>query len=80
MYFIGKLQSSVAIFSDLDPLIANISITFESYVDQCLVKFSYSQWNYLILAQTNTPNCLEPMERKVVTVKRKYWTIARLFF
>ena len=80
MYFIEKLQSSVAIFCDLDPLIAIISITFEIYVDQCLVKLSYSWWNYLILAQTNTPNCLEAMERKVVIAKRKYWTIPRLFF
>ena len=45
MYFIEKLQSSVAIFGDLDPLIAIISITFEIYVDQFLVKFSYSRWN-----------------------------------
>ena len=75
MYFIEKLKSSVAIFGDLAPLIAIIFITFEIYVDQCLVKFSYSRWSYLILARINTPNCLEAMERKLVIVKRKYWTI-----
>ena len=33
MYFVEKLQSNVAIFGDLGPLIAIISITFEIYVD-----------------------------------------------
>ena len=80
MYFVEKFQSSVAIFGDLCPLITIISITFEIYVDQYLVKYSYSRWNYLILTPINTPNCLEAMERKVVIVKRKYWTIDRLFF
>ena len=75
-----KLQNSVAIFGDLGPLIFIISITFEIYVDQCLVKFSCSRWSYLILARINTPNCLEAMERKVVILKRKYWTIGGLFF
>ena len=80
MYFLEKLQSSVAIFGDLGPLIAIISITFWIYVDQCLIEFSYSRWNFLILARINTPNCLEAMERKLVIVKRKHWTIGGLFF
>ena len=80
MYFIEKLQSRVAIFGNLDPVIAIISITIEIYVDQRLIKFSYSQWNYLILARINTPKCLEAMERKIVIVKRNYYTIGRLFF
>ena len=80
MYFVEKFQSSLATFGDLGPLITIISITFEIYVDQYLVKYSYSWWNYLILTPINTPNCLQAMERKVVIVKRKYWTIGGLFF
>ena len=79
MYVVENFQSRVAIFGDLGPLIAIISISFDIYVDQCLIKFSYSRWNYLILARINTPNSLEAMERKVVIVKRKYWTIGGLF-
>ena len=80
MYFVEKFQSSLATFGDLGPLITISSITFEIYVDQYLVKYSYSRWNYLILTPINTPNFLEAMERKVVIVKRKYWTIGGLFF
>ena len=80
MYFLEKLQSSVAIFGDLDPVLAIIFITIEIYVDQCLIKFSYSRWSYLILARINTPNCLEAMERKLVIVKRNYHTIGRPLF
>ena len=53
IYFVEKLQRSIAVFGDWGPLRAIISITFEICVDQCLVKFSYSRWNYVILAQIN---------------------------